>query len=47
MSRPVVGIVSNGHLINDRYLVHASGALNVQALAQVSGVLPVVIPIRI
>ena len=44
MTRPVVGIVSNSHLINDEYLVHAVGVMNAQALSQVSGVMPVVIP---
>ncbi|MEO1641321.1 MAG: gamma-glutamyl-gamma-aminobutyrate hydrolase family protein [Pseudomonadota bacterium] len=44
MSRPVVGIVANHHLINDQYLVQAAGAMNVQALAEVSGVLPLIIP---
>ena len=40
MSRPIVGIVSNSHLINDRYLIHGAGAINIEALARVSGVLP-------
>lgn len=44
MSRPVVGIISNSHLIDDRYLVQAAGAMNVTALSQVSGVVPMIIP---
>ncbi len=44
MSRPVVGIVSNTHLINDQYLVHGAGAMIVQALSEVSGVIPLIIP---
>ena len=44
MARPVVGIISNSHLINDQYLVQAAGAMNVQALAEVSGVIPVILP---
>ncbi len=44
MSRPVVGIISNTHLINDQYLVHGAGALNVEALSRVSDVVPVIIP---
>ena len=45
MSRPVVGIVSNNHLINDQYAVHAAGAMNVWALSTVSRVLPIIIPV--
>jgi putative glutamine amidotransferase len=44
MARPVVGIISNSHLINDQYLVQAAGAMNVQALAEVSGVVPIILP---
>lgn len=44
MARPVVGIVSNSHLINDQYLIHGAGVMNAQALAEVSGVMPIVIP---
>ena len=44
MARPVVGIISNSHLINDEYAVHAAGALNAEALSDVSGVLPLIIP---
>jgi len=46
MTRPVVAVVSNSHLINDRYVVHGSGAINIQALAGVSGVLPVILPME-
>jgi len=44
MSRPVVGIIANSHLINDEYQVHGAGAMNADALARVSGVMPVIIP---
>ncbi len=44
MARPVVGIVSNSHLINDQYLVQGAGAINVQALSRVSDVVPMIIP---
>ncbi|MEJ8560207.1 gamma-glutamyl-gamma-aminobutyrate hydrolase family protein [Yoonia sp. GPGPB17] len=44
MARPVVGIISNSHLINEEYLVQGAGAMNVQALSDVSGVAPVIIP---
>ena len=44
MFRPVVGIVSNSHLLNDQYVVHGAGAMVVQALADVAGVIPLIIP---
>jgi putative glutamine amidotransferase len=44
MARPVVAVISNTHLINDRYQVHAAGAMNVEALSRVSGVMPVIVP---
>lgn len=44
MSRPVVGILGNVHLINEQYPVQAVGTNNLEAVAQVSGAIPVVIP---
>lgn len=44
MSRPVVGIISNSYLVNDQYPVHAAGTMNITALSQVAGVVPVIIP---
>ncbi len=44
MNRPVVGILGNQHLLNDTYEVHASGAMNTQAVSDVSGCLPLLIP---
>ena len=42
--RPVVGIIGNTHLINDQYPAHAGGTMNSQAVAEVSGALPLLIP---
>ncbi|MDP4892813.1 gamma-glutamyl-gamma-aminobutyrate hydrolase family protein [Cypionkella sp.] len=42
--RPVVGIIGNSHLINDRYLVHGAGQTNSQAIAEVAGCLPLIVP---
>ncbi len=42
--RPVVGIISNQHLINEQYLTHAGGAMNSEAIACVSGCMPLLIP---
>lgn len=44
MARPVVGIISNSHLINDEYPAHAGGTMNTEAIATVSGALPLLIP---
>jgi len=44
MARPVVGIIGNSHLINDQYPAHAGGSMNSEAIAQVAGCLPLLIP---
>ncbi|MEP1520744.1 gamma-glutamyl-gamma-aminobutyrate hydrolase family protein [Ascidiaceihabitans sp.] len=44
MARPIIGIISNTHLINDEYEVHAGGKMNVDAVSQVCDALPVLIP---
>ncbi len=42
--RPVVGIIGNSYQMNDRYPMHASGTMNSDAVAQVAGCLPLIIP---
>ncbi len=42
--RPVVGIIGNSYLINDRYPVHSGGTMNSAAVAEVAGCLPLIIP---
>jgi len=44
MARPVVGIIGNHYLINDQYPAHASGTINSQAVAEVAGAVPMLIP---
>ncbi len=44
MSRPVVGIISNAHTINDEYPVQATGVSNIEAVAQVTDALPLIVP---
>ncbi len=44
MSRPVVAIVGNSYLIDDSYPVHATGRMNSEAIARVSGATPVMLP---
>jgi len=44
MTRPVVGIIGNSYLMNDRYPVHAGGTINSAAIAEVALCLPLLIP---
>jgi putative glutamine amidotransferase len=44
MARPVVGIIGNQYLINDQYPAHAGGTMNSQAVSEVSGALPLLVP---
>ncbi len=44
MSRPIVGIISNSYLIDDSYPVHAAGRMNTDAVVEVSGCMPLLIP---
>ncbi len=44
MGRPIVGIISNSFLINDQYPAHAGAAMNTQAVAEVAGCVPLIIP---
>jgi len=44
MSRPVVGILGNGFLINDQYPAHAVGSSSARAVADVAGAMPMLIP---
>ena len=42
--RPVVGIIGNTGLMNETYSVHATGTMNVDAVAYVCGCIPLIIP---
>jgi putative glutamine amidotransferase len=42
--RPVVGIIGNSYLMNDRYAVHATGHINSAAVAEVADCLPMMVP---
>lgn len=44
MARPVVGIIGNQYLINDQYPAHAGGTMNSQAVSEVSGAMPLLVP---
>lgn len=43
-ARPVVGIIGNFHVINDRYPAHSAGTMNSHAVADVAGAMPLIIP---
>jgi len=42
--KPVIGIIGNLFVINDRYPVHCGGTMNSDAVAEVSGCVPMIIP---
>ncbi|EPX81288.1 gamma-glutamyl-gamma-aminobutyrate hydrolase family protein [Litoreibacter arenae] len=44
MTRPVIGIIGNSYLINDQYPALAAGRMNCEAVAEVSGALPMIVP---
>lgn len=44
MARPVVGIIGNSYLLNEQYPVHAGGTMNSDAVSEVSGCVPLIIP---
>ncbi len=44
MGKPVVGVIANFFLINDQYPAQATGNMNIEAIAQVTGAVPVIIP---
>jgi len=44
MSKPVVGIIGNSHLVNDEYPVQAVGVSNIEAVAELTGAIPLLVP---
>lgn len=42
--RPVIGIIGNSYLLGDGYPVHAGGTMNSEAVANVAGCMPMLIP---
>ena len=44
MKRPIIGIIGNQYVIEERYPVHAVGRMNLDAVAHVAGGMPYVIP---
>ncbi len=44
MARPVIGIIGNFYLMNDEYPTHAGGRMNSEAVAEVCGAMPMIVP---
>jgi putative glutamine amidotransferase len=44
MSRPIIGIIGNSHLLNDAYPVQAAGISNIEAVADLTGAIPLIVP---
>jgi len=44
MARPVIGIIGNAHIINDEYAVQAVGVSNIEAVADLTGAIPLMVP---
>jgi len=44
MTRPVVGIISNSEVLQGAYPAHAVGRMNSEAIAQVAGCMPMLVP---
>ncbi len=42
--RPIIGIIGNPYVINDRYPTHSAGTMNSLAVADVAGSMPLIIP---
>ncbi|MEM1373787.1 MAG: gamma-glutamyl-gamma-aminobutyrate hydrolase family protein [Pseudomonadota bacterium] len=44
MARPLIGIIGNHYLINDEYPAYAAGQMNVEAIHEVAGCQPAIVP---
>jgi putative glutamine amidotransferase len=44
MAKPVIGIIANAHLLNEEYPVQAVGVSNIEAVAALTGAIPLVVP---
>lgn len=42
--RPVVGVIGNSAMLNETYAVHAGGVMNMAAVADVAGAMPLLVP---
>ncbi len=44
MTRPVIGIIGNRSVLGDDYPIHGSGVVNFDAIAEVAGCMPLLVP---
>ena len=44
MTTPVVGVIGSNYLIDDQYAVHIGSAMCAEAVAEVSGAMPLIVP---
>ena len=44
MARPIVGVIGNSYLIDEKYPAQGSGNINLEAISEVSQAIPVIIP---
>ncbi len=44
MTRPVIGIIGNSHMINETYKVFGAGSMTCEAVAQVCDAVPLIVP---
>jgi putative glutamine amidotransferase len=44
MSRPIIGIIGNSHVLNDTYPVQVAGVSNIEAVADLTGAIPLIVP---
>jgi len=44
MAKPIIGIIGNAHRINDEYPVQAVGVSNIEAVADLTGAIPLLVP---
>ena len=42
--RPIIGIIGNHYVIDERYPIHSAGTMNAHAVADVAGAMPLIIP---
>jgi putative glutamine amidotransferase len=44
MARPVVGVIANGHIVENRFAVQMCGERSLRAVSEVAGALPLIFP---
>lgn len=44
MARSIIGIIGNAHVLNEEYPVQAVGVHNIEAVAELTGAIPLIVP---